>query len=86
MNTLRNIWISIRRNPVIVAFVTAALVQFAQDYVANDIDWAHFASYAAMLCFGIAARMFTVPASEHETTIANLHRAIEFETRKGDAL
>lgn len=64
MNVLKKLWVSAKRNPVINAFVAAALVQMYQDYMSNAIDWGHISGYLATLCFGIIARGFTVPASE----------------------
>jgi hypothetical protein len=70
------LWVAIKRNPVINFFIAAVITQFSQDYIAGDIDWPHFSSYAATLCFGIAARLFTVPSSEHEETIDKLNLAL----------
>lgn len=79
---MNSLWRSIKRNPVLNFFVAAAITQFSQDYIAGDIDWAHFTSYAATLAFGIAARMFVVPLRDHENTVNNLHLAID-QARKG---
>ena len=80
---MNRIWTSIRRNPVINAFILAALAQLSQDYIAGDIDFAHILSYLATLCFGVMARGFAVPLTEHEDTIDNLHSAID-QLRKGE--
>jgi hypothetical protein len=67
---------SVRRNPVINAFVAAALVQLLQDYKADAINWGHFSGYLATLCLGIVARGFTVPAKENEELKASVSEAI----------
>lgn len=63
---MNKIWGSIKRNPVINAFMAAVLFQLTQDYLAHEINWAHFAGYFATLCLGVIARGFTVPLSKHE--------------------
>jgi hypothetical protein len=72
MKYVRKLWHSIRRNPVINAVILAALTQFFQDYVSHEIDWTHFWSYAATLAFGVMAREFTVPLSEHQSAMATI--------------
>lgn len=66
MIVLKQLWTSIKRNPVINAFFAAVMLQFFQDYRADAIDWAHFLGYIATLCLGVIARGFTVPAKEVE--------------------
>lgn len=82
---VRNIWVAIKRNPVINAFVAAVIVQFLSDLKTDQVDWPHILGYAAALLMGVAARMFTVPSKEHTETIENLHSAID-QLRKGDRI
>lgn len=80
---LKNLWVAIKRNPVLNAFVAAVAVQFLSDLKTDQVDWAHITGYVAMLLLGVAARMLTVPSKEHNETIENLHRAID---QKGKTL
>lgn len=57
-------WNSVKRNPVINAFVIATVAQIAHDYLADQIDWTNITGYISMVLIGVAARQFTVPASE----------------------
>lgn len=76
MKTLKNFWVSIKRNPVVLAFLTAVAMQVFQDYMANSIDWAHFFGYISMVCLSVIARGFTVPAKEHSETVDKLNREL----------
>ena len=82
MVALRKFWRSVKRNPVINAFIVAVLVQLLQDYRANAIDWAHFAGYFAMLCIAVAARQFTVPNDEHQQLKSQVSRIVVQRAQK----
>lgn len=79
---MRTIWKSIRRNPVINAFVLALAGQVAHDYLANQIDWTNIVGYFSLVFIGVAAREFTVPENEHDILRARLEAALEMA--KGD--
>ena len=80
---LRKTLLSIKRNPVINAFLLAVLVQVLQDWRANNIDFAHIFGYLATVCIAVATRMFVVPFREHENTLVNLHATID-QLRRGE--
>lgn len=71
MKTLKSLWKSIKRNPVITAALSAAVVQIIQDYQAGVIDRAHISGYLVTLGIGIIARHFTVPVSTHKKFVNN---------------
>lgn len=85
MTFLRNIWSAVKRNPVLIAFLTAVAAQVFQDWQTNNIDWTHFWGYIFTVFVSIIARNFTVPAREHSDTVDNLHSAID-RMRKGERL
>lgn len=82
---MNRLWVSIKRNPVINAFLAAVLLQVLQDWRAGAIDWLHIFGYLATVCIAVAARMFAVPFKEHESTVANLHSTID-GLRRGERL
>lgn len=63
-NFISRVWNSIRRNPVINAFVLATTVQFLQDFQAGQIDRAHISGYLLNLILGVAARRLVTPTRE----------------------
>ena len=63
---MKRLWVSIKRNPVVNAFLLAVLVQVLQDWRGNNIDFAHIFGYLATVCIAVATRMFVVPIEEHE--------------------
>lgn len=69
---MKKLWKSIRRNPVINAFVLALAGQVAHDYLAKQIDWTNIVGYLSLVFIGVAAREFTVPENEHEERMARL--------------
>lgn len=88
---MNRLWVSIKRNPVINAFLAAVLLQVLQDWQANNIDWPHIFGYLATVCIAVAARMFVVPVEKHEDlkelvskTIVNLEA--EFQQRLSERL
>lgn len=82
---LKNLWVAIKRNPVLNAFIGAVIVQFLSDLKTDQVDWAHITGYVAMLLFGVAARMFTTPSKEHKESVENLHSAID-QLRRGEKI
>lgn len=72
-STLTNIWVAIKRNPVINAFLIAVATQVFQDWREGQIDFAHIWGYLGMVCIAVATRTFTVPEKEHHETVTNLH-------------
>lgn len=76
VKVVRNIWVSIKRNPVVIAFLVAVGSQAFQDWQNNKIDVSHIWGYAVMLFISVAARQFTVPAKEHEDTVDSLHEEL----------
>lgn len=96
MNLASKVWKSVRRNPVINAFLLAMLAQFAHDYFAKQVDWTNIVGYVAMVFIGVATRMFTVPEKEHaevtahrDTLAEDLNRLLrtvhkDDSVRKGD--
>jgi hypothetical protein len=73
---VRKFWKSVKRNPVINAFVIACATQIAHDYLANQIDWTNVVGYLAMVLIGVATREFTVPLSTHHDLQAKVSQAI----------
>lgn len=71
MKLIRSLWKSIRRNPVINAFLLAVGLQIAHDWLANQIDWTNIAVYLSTVCMAVFTREFTVPVNEHETAVAD---------------
>jgi hypothetical protein len=67
--TISKLWKSIRRNPVINAFLIAVAAQIAHDFLAHEIDWTNILGYLSMVLIGVATREFTVPLSEHQDKI-----------------
>lgn len=72
MKTLKNLWISVKRNPVINAFVFAVATQVAHDYLAHEIDWTNILGYISTLLVGVFVRSFVVPLSEHRDVVSKL--------------
>lgn len=63
-STIANIWTSIKRNPVINAFLIAVATQVFQDWRTGDIDLAHIWGYLAAVMIAVATRQFTTPSKE----------------------
>lgn len=77
MNSLRIIWTSIRRNPVINAFLIAVATQIAHDVIANEVDWTNVAGYLAMVAIAVATREFTSPAKEKQALSDSYRAALQ---------
>lgn len=73
---LAKLWVSIRRNPVINAFLFAVATQIGHDFFANQIDWTNIVGYLAMVGLAVMARGFTVPAKEHERLTDNYKKVL----------
>lgn len=76
MNAVRNLWTSIKRNPVINAFILAAIGQVLNDYLNNEIGWDNLGVYISTVAIGVIARMFTVPESENRELKDQVSKAI----------
>lgn len=76
MKFLSTIWKSIKRNPVINAFLIAVATQIAHDVIANEVDWTNIVGYLAMVCIAVAAREFTVPVKENKNLEENYKRVL----------
>lgn len=81
--TIANVWTSIKRNPVINAFLGAVVLQVLQDWRAGNIDFAHIFGYLATVCLAVVARTFTVPYNEHVETVENFEIAKREAYMKG---
>ena len=77
MKLLKNFWVSVRRNPVINAFLIAVALQVFQDWRMGNIDFAHILGYLATTFIAVATRYFTVPEKEHFQEVVNLHAEIQ---------
>lgn len=69
---MTKLWNSIKRNPVINAFILAAICQVVNDYLNNEIGWDNLGVYIGTVCIGVIARMFTVPEVEHAAKMVAL--------------
>jgi hypothetical protein len=68
MSLLKKLWITVRRNPVINAFLAAVAIQIAHDALANQIDWTNILGYLATVLLGVMARALVTPNAKHEET------------------
>lgn len=75
---LRKLVKSVKRNPVILAFLVAVATQVFQDYQANAINWAHFWGYLAMVCISVVARGLVVPVKDHEEMKQEANEALAY--------